>query len=502
MRRLSLLLLGCLCSSNADFEVRRKLRIQHLTTQEIGRTTLLNAEQMRYLQAPSRFLLPRGGQQEMPASTETDSSSSNTANADGTSNILDMGPALQGQAKQRLQDVLGSFSKYKTKENMTLIRQRLESRLQRIRSSAKKFFQDNQDGTGSHKVERLVAAFGSSLMTFWANPGAKSDSILSFPTLYALSLLGSSVGYYCFLYFITLGYALGITVPMVAALVVYTQKQQSMNLQVPPEWNGVSTLLHSLLVVTWGIRAFLFYFWREYFNWPDLHKQIRHVNENNAPTLPVKCLIWVIYSFLYTAMLSPCWLRLEQSTRLMVPLGKIISAPKSVFNPFRATCMYLPILMQILGLMLETVADFQKSTFKQHNRYEWCHVGLWKWSTHPNYLGELIFWTGTYLGWILFTAAVSLFSTSAHTMATLPSFLPWLGQLSIATLGYGFITTVLGGSIRSMSNKHIQKYGHLPEYASFRQTHGVWGPKWKGQSTSTNQTMAEVANAVEQPLKV
>lgn len=44
---------------------------------------------------------------------------------------------------------------------------------------------------------------------------------VSFFNLYAMSLLGASCGFYIFLYFISLGYALGVTVPVVGALFVY-----------------------------------------------------------------------------------------------------------------------------------------------------------------------------------------------------------------------------------------------------------------------------------------
>lgn len=40
-------------------------------------------------------------------------------------------------------------------------------------------------------------------------------------TFYALALLGSSSGFYLFLYFITIGYAMGVILPLTVALVVY-----------------------------------------------------------------------------------------------------------------------------------------------------------------------------------------------------------------------------------------------------------------------------------------
>ena len=314
----------------------------------------------------------------------------------------------------------------------------------------------DEDGA---KKGKFLSALGPSLMAVWSNRGGSSEGrILSFGTVYALSLLGASVGFYSFLYFISVGYALGVIIPMVAALAVYQSQRRAANFA-PMSW---STLLHSTLVILWGIRAFTFFLWREYFNWPALHEQIQQVNEKNAPAISVKLLIWVMYSFLYTAMLSPCWFRLQRSA---VMTSTEYAARR--FTPFRWLYTCLPILVQMTGLTLETVADYQKSTFKLDNRYEWCNVGLWSWSTHPNYLGEMLFWTGTYLGWILFDAS---------SYAPISKFVSFR-QFVFTTIGYVFITTVLRGSICSMSNQHWQKYGHLPEYAEFRQTHGLLGQK-------------------------
>lgn len=51
------------------------------------------------------------------------------------------------------------------------------------------------------------------------------------------------------------------------------------------------------------------------------------------------------------------------------------------------------------GLLIETIADFQKYTFKSSaaNHQQWISTGLYKYIRHPNYLGELLVWYGIYL---------------------------------------------------------------------------------------------------------
>lgn len=50
----------------------------------------------------------------------------------------------------------------------------------------------------------------------------------------------------------------------------------------------------------------------------------------------------------------------------------------------------------LFGFVIEVVADRQKSTFKQDdaNEGEFISTGLWAWSQHPNYFGEIVLWLG------------------------------------------------------------------------------------------------------------
>lgn len=56
-------------------------------------------------------------------------------------------------------------------------------------------------------------------------------------------------------------------------------------------------------------------------------------------------------------------------------------------------------LVTAAAIVIEAVADEQLRNFRRAKREDGdiCNVGLWSWSRHPNYFGELSFWLGLFL---------------------------------------------------------------------------------------------------------
>lgn len=52
-----------------------------------------------------------------------------------------------------------------------------------------------------------------------------------------------------------------------------------------------------------------------------------------------------------------------------------------------------------IGLITETFSDLQKYQFNNNpkNNNKWISTGLWKYSRHPNYFGEILCWAGIYI---------------------------------------------------------------------------------------------------------
>ena len=70
------------------------------------------------------------------------------------------------------------------------------------------------------------------------------------------------------------------------------------------------------------------------------------------------------------------------------------------------------IILWLEGFIVEVVADCQKTKFraKKENENKFINEGLWRFSRHPNYFGEIILWLGIALiafpileGWQLLT---------------------------------------------------------------------------------------------------
>ena len=76
---------------------------------------------------------------------------------------------------------------------------------------------------------------------------------------------------------------------------------------------------------------------------------------------------------------------------------------------------YIGIVIFIIGFALEIISDNQKTNFRiiEYNKDKFITTGLWKYSRHPNYLGEIILWTGV--------AIISYSSLEGYQMFTLVS---------------------------------------------------------------------------------
>ena len=92
--------------------------------------------------------------------------------------------------------------------------------------------------------------------------------------------------------------------------------------------------------------------------------------------------------FLMTWTIQGLWVFLT----LAMALAAITSESKMAIDIFAV----VGTLIWIFGFSIEAVADQQKTNFKDDpdNKDKFITVGLWSWSRHPNYFGEMVLWIG------------------------------------------------------------------------------------------------------------
>ena len=60
---------------------------------------------------------------------------------------------------------------------------------------------------------------------------------------------------------------------------------------------------------------------------------------------------------------------------------------------------FIGVGLWLIGLLIEAFADVQKYRFINDaaNKGKWIESGLWAYSRHPNYFGEIVLWVGIYV---------------------------------------------------------------------------------------------------------
>ncbi|XP_047319952.1 uncharacterized protein LOC124923979 [Impatiens glandulifera] len=81
-----------------------------------------------------------------------------------------------------------------------------------------------------------------------------------------------------------------------------------------------------------------------------------------------------------------------------------VSLPVTIVNASDRNPSLQPVdiigrIMWLAGIVIEATADRQKLKFKNNpeNRGKWCNIGVWSYSRHPNYFGEILLWWGIFV---------------------------------------------------------------------------------------------------------
>ncbi len=120
--------------------------------------------------------------------------------------------------------------------------------------------------------------------------------------------------------------------------------------------------------------------------------------------------------------------------------------------------MILGAVIAAAGLLIESIADWEKFNFKNKasNKNRWIQSGLWQYSRHPNYFGEITFWWG-------------LFLIVSSTLSN------WQWLTIIGPFFIAFILIFVTG-IPPLEKRYQKKYADDEDYRRYREATSVLVP--------------------------
>ncbi len=106
-------------------------------------------------------------------------------------------------------------------------------------------------------------------------------------------------------------------------------------------------------------------------------------------------------------------------------------------NPELNLLMILGSLIMTLAVLIQLISDEQMKAFKKKNKGQkrCIEEGLWKYSRHPNYFGEIMVWWGLYLLYLSHAKTIDLYVLAPILMTALFLFIsiPWMEKKIIST---------------------------------------------------------------------
>lgn len=120
---------------------------------------------------------------------------------------------------------------------------------------------------------------------------------------------------------------------------------------------------------------------------------------------------------------------------------------------------YIGIAVWLIGFTIEAVADGQKSAFKQDpaNQGRFITTGLWAWSRHPNYFGEITLWTGV-------------------AVMAIPILSGWRWMVLISPVFVTLLLTRVSG-IPMLERRSDKRWGDEEEYQRYKASTPVLVPR-------------------------
>ena len=196
-------------------------------------------------------------------------------------------------------------------------------------------------------------------------------------------------------------------------------------------------IIVSALVIVWSLRLSSFLYFR-------IHRTGKDGRFDRLKTSPIR--------FLVPWTLQGLWVFLTMVVVIVINNQENASPALGIWD-----C--IGFLLWIIGFGIEVIADNQKTVFNSDpkNKDKWIDSGLWSYSRHPNYFGEILLWTG-----------ISFFGVSCFTGLERVA---WISPIFI----YILLTKISGTPI--LDRRALEKWGHDPEYQKYRDETPALFPK-------------------------
>lgn len=142
------------------------------------------------------------------------------------------------------------------------------------------------------------------------------------------------------------------------------------SLSKPLDWRA---MIAGAFVIVWALRLGSFLFMR-------IHADGKDIRFDEIKVNPMR--------FLVAWTLQGTWVFLTSASALAI-ITSVSRLPLDIFA-------YVGMAIWVFGFTIEVIADRQKKQFRSNpdNKGKFINVGLWSWSRHPNYFGEITLWTG------------------------------------------------------------------------------------------------------------
>jgi steroid 5-alpha reductase family enzyme len=117
------------------------------------------------------------------------------------------------------------------------------------------------------------------------------------------------------------------------------------------------------------------------------------------------------------------------------------------------------VLVWVVGFAFEATADGQKSRFRADpaNKGKFIDSGLWAWSRHPNYFGEIVLWVGV-------------------ALIALPVLRGWQWVTLISPLFVTLLLTRISG-VPMLEKQADKRWGGQPDYEAYKERTPVLIPR-------------------------